>query len=357
MSFGKRTANALPLGALAVLGLLLAACQDEANDGGAGSRDQIKIVGSSTVYPFTTAVAEQFAQSTPGAKAPVIESTGTGGGMKLFCAGTGAEHPDIEDASRRMTAAEYRMCKSNGVDRIIEVEIGLDGIAFAEARNGPNLALTPVALYRAIAASPLGKPNTAKTWKDVDPALPAVPIQVYGPPSTSGTRDALGELILAKGCDAVFPQASDNKEKDPDGYVKACTTIREDGAYIDAGENDNLIVQKLQSNPQAIGIFGYSYLQQNQDRLNGITLNGISPTYETIAQNRYPGSRPLFLYVKKANLSAIKGLRAFLDQYVQSWEPNGPLIAKGLIAAPPEVRARSAKIVKNGTTIDPRTLR
>ena len=336
--------------------LALAACQDQANGGGAGSRDHITVVGSSTVFPFSTIVAERLVNKTPGIKSPAIESTGTGAGMKLFCAGVGAAHPDIEDASRRMKASEYASCKVNGVDGILEIQIGLDGIAFAESKAGPNLQLTAVDLYKALAATPMGQPNATKTWKDVNPALPAIPIQVYGPPSTSGTRDALAELILARGCDAIYPALADNKAKDPTGYAKGCTAIREDGAYVDAGENDNLIVQKLQSNPNAIGIFGYSYLEENKDKLNGVPLNGVEPTYETIARGAYPGSRPLFLYVKKAHLSAIKGLREYLALYAGAWDPDGPLVAKGLIAAPEDVRKRSAQIVKDETTLDPAKL-
>ncbi len=337
---------------IAVSALALTACQDQANGGGAGSRDQIKAVGSSTVYPFTTLVAEQFVHKNPGMKAPVIESTGTGAGMKLFCAGVGAAHPDIENASRRMKLSEYTICKNNGAGDILEIQVGIDGIAFAEAKNGPKLQLTPVDLFKALATNPFGKKNEAKTWKDVNPALPATPIQVYGPPSTSGTRDALTELIMAKGCEAVMPQTTAMKESDPEGYKSACLRIRDDGLYIDAGENDNLIVQKLQSNPNAIGIFGYSYLEENKDSLNGVPLNGIEPTYETIAQNRYPGSRPLYIYVKKAHLTAIPGLRQFLTTYAAAWDPNGPLVAKGLIAAPADVRARSAKIIKDETPLD-----
>ncbi|GGA39333.1 substrate-binding domain-containing protein [Sphingomonas psychrolutea] len=336
--------------------LALAACQDQANGGGAGSRDHITVVGSSTVFPFSTIVAERLVNKTPGIKSPAIESTGTGAGMKLFCTGVGAAHPDIEDASRRMKASEYASCKVNGVDGILEIQIGLDGIAFAESKAGPNLQLTAVDLYKALAATPMGQPNATKTWKDVNPALPAIPIQVYGPPSTSGTRDALAELILARGCDAIYPALADNKAKDPTGYAKGCTAIREDGAYVDAGENDNLIVQKLQSNPNAIGIFGYSYLEENKDKLNGVPLNGVEPTYETIARGAYPGSRPLFLYVKKAHLSAIKGLREYLALYAGAWDPDGPLVAKGLIAAPEDVRKRSAQIVKDETTLDPAKL-
>jgi phosphate transport system substrate-binding protein len=336
--------------------LTLTGCQDQANGGGAGSRDHITVVGSSTVFPFTTIVAEQFVNKTPGTKSPAIESTGTGAGMKLFCAGIGAAHPDIEDASRRMKATEYNTCKDNGVSDIIEAQIGLDGIAFAESKGGPKLQLTAVDIYKALAASPMGQKNTAKTWKDVNPSLPAVPIQVYGPPSTSGTRDALAELILAKGCDAINPTLADHKGKDPAAYAKGCTAIREDGAYVDAGENDNLIVQKLQSNPNAIGIFGYSYLEENKDKLNGVPINGVEPTYETIARGAYPGSRPLFLYVKTAHLSAIKGLRDFLALYAASWDPKGPLVAKGLIAAPDDVRKRSAQILKEEILLDPKKL-
>jgi phosphate transport system substrate-binding protein len=191
----------------------------------------------------------------------------------------------------------------------------------------------------------------------VNAALPAIPIQVYGPPSTSGTRDAFAELVLARGCETVRPEMAAVKEKDAAAFAKGCTAIREDGAYIDAGENDNLIVQKLQSNPNAIGIFGYSYLERNTDKLNGVPLNGVEPTYETIARGAYPGSRPLYLYVKAAHLSAIKGLREFLALYATSWEPGGPLAAKGLIAAPEDVRKRNAEIVKNATLLLPSQLK
>lgn len=336
--------------------LCLAACQDQANGGGAGSRDQIKVVGSSTVYPFTTLVAEQFVNKNPGMKAPVVESTGTGGGMKLFCGGVGAQYPDIEDASRRMKATEYKTCADNNVTQIMEVQIGIDGIAFAEAKGGPGLQLTPVDLYLALAANPKGQPNAAKTWKDVNPALPAIPIQVYGPPSTSGTRDAVAELILGRGCKTIYPDSIKLEEKNADQFAKVCTQIRGDGPYIDAGENDNLIVQKLQSNPNAIGIFGYSYLEENAATLTGVPLNGVSPTYETIAQGIYPGARPLFIYVKKAHLGAIPGLKQFLGEYAASWGADGPLVKRGLIAAPKDVLDRSAKIISNGTTLDPSVL-
>jgi phosphate transport system substrate-binding protein len=336
----------------AALPVALGACVDQAAGGGAGSRAQIKAVGSSTVYPFTTIVAEQFLANNPQAKPPVIESTGTGAGMKLFCAGVGAGHPDIEDASRRMKRSEFDACAKNGVHGILEIQIGIDGIAFAEAKNGPKMALTPADLYRALAAAPLGRPNTARTWRDVNPALPAIPIQVYGPPGTSGTRDALAELILARGCEDTDPAITPSRERDHPAFEARCLRVREDGAYIDAGENDNLIVQKLQSNPNAIGIFGYGYLEENAGAVNGVPINGVAPTYETIASGRYPGSRPLYLYVKQAHLRAIPGLRQFLRQYAMLWGDEGPLVRRGLIAAPAGIRARSADIIAHERALD-----
>lgn len=338
----------------AIAVLALSACSGEGTGG--ASRDHISVVGSSTVFPFTTAVAEDFVRRTPGTRAPVIESTGTGGGMSLFCKGVGTQFPDIEDASRRMTASEFAMCKSNGVTDVMEVQVGIDGIAFAEAKNGPKLQLTPVDIFKALAATPMNQKNQSKTWKDVNPALPDIPITVYGPPATSGTRDALSELILARGCEAVMPLAVKMKQSSPQGYKALCQKIRDDSAYVDSGENDNLIVQKLQANPNAIGIFGYSYLEANKDKLVGVPVNGIEPTYETIAAGTYPGARPLYIYVKKAHLMAVPNLQAFLNLYARQWGPDGPLVKRGLIAAPPAIRDASAAIIKNGTTLDPRKL-
>jgi phosphate transport system substrate-binding protein len=335
------------------LGLCLAGCQDQANGGGGGSRDQITAVGSSTVYPFTTLVAETFVANNPDAKAPVIESTGTGAGMKLFCAGVGASHPDIENSSRRMKRSEYAACERNGVGPVLEIQIGIDGIAFAEAKSGRGMALTPADLYRALAATPGGRPNTARVWRDVNPALPATRIQVYGPPATSGTRDAFAELILTRGCEAVDPHA---KALDADAHKALCTRVREDGAYVDAGENDNLIVQKLAANPDAIGVFGYSYLEENAATVNGVAIDGVKPSYATIAAGAYPGSRPLYLYVKKAHLRAIPGLATFLRLYAGAWGPEGPLVRRGLIAAPAAVRVRAAAVMAGETPLNPAEL-
>ncbi|PEQ12763.1 phosphate ABC transporter substrate-binding protein [Novosphingobium sp. PC22D] len=333
--------------------LALAACGGSGG-GASGARDYIRAVGSSTVYPFATAVAEKFAQG--GQKSPVIESTGTGAGMKLFCAGVGAQHPDVEDASRRMKKSEYEDCQKNGVTEIVEVQVGIDGIAFAEAKSGPGMELTPADIYKALAANPFGEPNTAKTWKDVNPALPDMPILVYGPPSTSGTRDALKELILEAGCKTDAATAA-LKDSDADKYEAVCHQIREDGAYVDAGENDNLIVQKISQNPKAIGVFGFSFLEENPDSLKGIPMSGVEPTYASISDFSYPGARPLYIYVKKQHLAPIKGLGDYVKEWVSAWGPDGYLKAKGMVIAPEDVRKKNAEVVANMTLLDPAELK
>ena len=315
----------------------------------------MRAVGSSTVFPFAKAVGEAAAKAS-GIKAPVVESTGTGAGMKLFCAGVGAAHPDIENASRRMKKSEYEDCAKNGVKDIVEIQVGLDGIAFAEATGGPGMALTPLDVYKALAANPFGKPNTAKNWSDVNPALPAEPIQVYGPPSTSGTRDALAELILTKGCE-TDPAMKALKEKDKDAAKKVCTEMRSDGAYIEQGENDNLIVKKLAQNPKAIGIFGYSFLEENTSTLKGITMSGIAPTYQSISDFSYPGARPLYIYVKAAHLKAIKGINEYVAAWVGAWGKDGLLKKQGMVVAPEAVLIKSAEIAKSMTLMDPSTLK
>ncbi len=341
---------------LGVAGLALSACQNEGTGGGGSARNQIRVVGSSTVYPFTTAVAEQWARKNAGFQAPIVESTGTGAGMKLFCAGVGGQHPDIEDASRQIKPSELADCAKNGVKQIVEIQIGIDGIAFAESKSGAAMALTPAQIYQALAATPYGKSNRAKSWQDIDPKLPATAIQVYGPPPTSGTRDALAELILEKGCDAD-PAMKALKDSDTDKHKAICTKVREDGAYVESGENDNLIVQKLGANPDAVGIFGYSFLEANADRLRGIALSGVAPSYDTIASYAYPGARPLYIYVKSAHLDAIPGLRSFVAEYAAAWNPGSYLARRGLIAAPEAVRAANAAIAQKLTPLDPATVK
>lgn len=342
-----------PLCLVALSSIALAACSGSGDSAG-GARDFVRAVGSSTVYPFATAVAEKVAAG--GGKSPVIESTGTGAGMKLFCAGVGAQYPDIENASRRMKASEYEDCVSHGVKEVVEIQVGIDGIAFGEAKDGPKMKLTPQQVYEALAANPYGKPNTAKNWSDVDPSLPANPILVYGPPTTSGTRDALAELILEAGCKSNADMKA-LKESDEKKFKAVCTEVREDGAYVDAGENDNLIVQKIAQNPKAIGVFGYSYLEENHDKLAGIPLSGVSPTYDAIASFEYPGARPLYIYVKKAHLNAIKGLQDYVTEWTNAWGSDGYLKPKGFIVSPEDVRAKNAEIAKNMTPLDPAELK
>jgi phosphate transport system substrate-binding protein len=318
-----------------VAALALGGCGDGASQGGGGggARSQLRIVGSSTVYPFAKAVAEQFARANPQSGAPILESTGTGSGIKLFCEGVGARHPDIANASRRIKASELEECRKNGVNQVIELPIGIDGIALIEGAGSPQFSLTVEDVYKALAANPHGKPQTAKTWKDVNPALPATPIQVFGPPTTSGTRDAFVELVMEKGCDSD-PTTKALKESDKDRHKAICTKIREDGPFINAGEDDNMLVRKVAAQPGAIGILGYSFAEENRDKVRGIPLGGVAPTSETIASFKYPGARPLYIYVKGEHLAAIPGLRAFVAEFAKGWAPGGYLAQHGLIPLP-----------------------
>jgi phosphate transport system substrate-binding protein len=333
---------------LAATALGLAACGQGGSGGGGGSggaRNQIRIVGSSTVYPFTKAVAERFAQSNPSFTAPIVESTGTGAGMKLFCAGVGTQHPDIENASRRIKKSELEDCAKNGVKQVIEVPIGIDGLALIESAGQPrNFALTSEDIYKALAANPYGKPQTAKTWKDVNPSLPAVAIQVFGPPPTSGTRDSFAELILEKGCDKN-PEMKALKESNSDRHKEVCTKIREDGAYVEAGENDNLLVQKVAGNPGAIGVLGYSFFEENKAQVRAISLNGVTPSSESISSLQYPGARQMFIYAKGEHIQAVPGLREFLAEYAKGWAAGGYLAQHGLIPSPADVQAKATGAV------------
>lgn len=312
----------------------------------------MRAVGSSTVYPFAKLAAERVARANPKLGAPIIESTGTGGGFKLFCSGIGQRFPDISNASRRMKASEAKQCAASGVKDVTEIQIGIDGIAFATAKNTPLSGVTTRDIYAAIAKTPFGKPNKAKTWKDVNAKLPAIPIRVYGPPPTSGTRDALTELILTAGCETnagMKALAKSNKDK----HKAICTAVREDGAFIEAGENDNLIVQKLAANANTVGIFGYSFLEENVSKLKGISINGVQPTYETISSFKYPGARPLYIYVKNAHVRAIPSIRAFVAEITKESAigPNGYMRSHGLVAAPAPVRARSQQAARTLTPV------
>jgi len=334
---------------LAAATLLLAAAP-------AAARDQIRIVGSSTVYPFATAVAEEFGRSSK-FKTPIIESTGTGGGMKLFCAGVGVEHPDVTNASRRIKQSEVDQCKANGVTAITEVKIGYDGIVIANAKKSPRYKLSLQQLFLALAKqvpAPGGGlvANPNKTWKDVDPSLPNVKIEVLGPPPTSGTRDAFNELVIEGGCNA-YSELKALKEKDEAKYKSICLAVREDGAYIEAGENDNLIVQKLVANPNALGVFGYSFLEENTDKIQGSIVGGVEPTFEDIASGKYPVSRPLYIYVKNAHVKSIPGIREYVAEFMseKAVGDEGYLADRGLIPAPKTEREKFRADAKNLTEL------
>lgn len=309
--------------ALAMAGVIAAAASAQA-------RDQIKIVGSSTVFPFSTAVAEAFGNKTE-FRTPIVESTGSGGGLRLFCAGVGTEHPDITNASRRMKSSEFEECMANGVTDITESVVGYDGIVVANANSAPVYNLTREQIVLALAEN--GPKPTM--WNEIDPALPAVKIEVLGPPPSSGTRDAFEELVMEEGCENLA-------EVDCDGV-----SIREDGVYIDAGENDNLIVSRLQANPTALGVFGFSFLDQNSDVIHGSIVDGVEPTFENIASGDYPVSRSLYFYIKKAHVSVIPGMSEYAAEFVsdEAAGEDGYLVDLGLIPLP------SADFVSNAQNV------
>ncbi len=318
------------------------------------ARDYISVVGSSTVYPFATVVAEQFGRTTD-FKTPKIESTGSGGGLKLFCAGVGVEHPDVTNSSRRIKASEVEMCAANGVNDIIEVKIGYDGIVLANAASADVYEISRKDIYLALAKdvpNPDGSAeliaNPYQTWSDINPALPANRIEVLGPPPTSGTRDAFVELAMEGGC-KEYDWIKAIKKEDKSRYKSICHTIREDGRFIEAGENDNLIVQKLRANPKALGIFGFSFLDQNADVVQGSLIDGTEPTFDAIADGDYPISRPLYFYVKKAHVEAIPGMREYLAEFTseKAMGEDGYLSDKGLIPLPDDERAAVIQAVQS----------
>ena len=303
----------------------------------AQSRDQIRAVGSSTVFPFTTAAAEAFGKGGK-FKTPVVESTGTGGGLKLFCAGVGPQHPDIANASRRIKKSEVDQCAANGVTQITELKIGYDGIALAYSKQAPHTDLTTEILWKALAKEvPVdGKmvANPYKRWSDIDPKLPNKEIEVLGPPPTSGTRDSFNELVMLEGCKKVAEVktlVADEKARE-----RVCLSIREDGGYVEAGENDNLIVQKLTANPDAFGVFGYSFYDQNRDKLQTARMDGVELSPETVASGEYEGARSLYVYVKSAHAGVVPGIREFIAEYTseRAMGEDGYLADKGLISLP-----------------------
>ena len=319
----------------------------------AAGRDYIEVVGSSTVYPFATVVAETFGKKTR-FKTPKIESTGSGGGLKLFCTGNGIDTPDITNASRRIKKSEFDLCAKNGVSNITEIQIGFDGIAIANAKNAPVFNLTRKDLFLALAKEVPGKKegelitNPYTTWHDVNPDLPANKIEVLGPPPTSGTRDAFAELAMEGGCKKIA-WIKALKKTDKKQYKSICHTVREDGAYIEAGENDNLIVQKLEKNPNALGIFGFSFLDQNSDKVKGAVIDGVEISFENIAEGKYPISRPLFFYVKNDHIGKVPGIAEYGAEFTsdEAWGEDGYLSEKGLIPLSETERVKFANAMKS----------
>lgn len=327
----KKATGLAAISALSVAGLVSAQ----------SARDHINIVGSSTVYPFSTVVVEQFGKTTR-FKTPVVESTGSGGGLKLFCAGLGVEYPDITNSSRRIKESEVKMCAENNVKEIVEVKIGYDGIVVANSVAQRQVSLTRKQIFQALAKEvpdPAGGErlvsNPYARWSDIDESLPASRIEVLGPPPTSGTRDAFVELAMEGGC-KQFPWIKAMEDTDKNAYKALCHTIREDGAYVEAGENDNLIVQKLEANPNALGVFGFSFMDQNIDKVQGSLVDGHEPTFEAIASGDYPVSRPLYFYVKKAHVGVIPGIEELVAEFTsdRAWGDEGYLSDKGLIPLP-----------------------
>lgn len=336
------------LGSCALVAIMMASA------GVASARDQIKIVGSSTVFPYTQAVSEEFSTKT-GKPAPVVESTGTGGGFKAFCAGVGEEHADITGASRAIKSSEVELCAKNGVDNITEAMIGYDGLSIAHARSAPEMDLTEEQIFKALAAElPDGKggfvANPNKKWSDIDASLPAFDIVAFGPPPTSGTRDAFVELVMHDGCSKLEGMA-DLKKADEKKWTEVCSRMRQDGPFVEAGENDNLIVQRLEADANAVGIFGYSFLYENEDKLKPVKVNGIAPSFDTIADGSYPVARPLFFYVKNAHRDVIPGLKEFLEEYVSeaALGPDGYLAERGLTPLADDLRAKVTEAVTAGT--------
>ena len=342
--------------------LAMAALIGAAMTSGVQARDQIEIVGSSTVFPFATAVAEQFGRTSK-FKTPVIESTGSGGGMKLFCAGIGLEHPDVTNASRRIKEKEFKKCQANGID-LTEIVIGFDGIVLANAKGAPQLELTRQQIYLATAkmvpdpnrpcqsnwCEPVKNPY--QKWSDIDASLPNAKIEILGPPPTSGTRDAFQELAMSKGANA-FPHMKKLKKSDKKMWKKLTRTVREDGAWIDAGENDNLMVSKLAANPKAVGVFGYSFLDQNSDKIKGAIVEGIQPTFENIAEGKYRISRSLYFYIKHAHVGTVPGILEYVAEFTseKAFGEDGYLLDKGLIPMPSSERQKYRKDGKNLTKL------
>jgi len=343
MSFVKLSASALAIAAVS------------ASAAAAQTRSEIRVVGSSTVFPYSQAAAEQFG-SISEFPAPIVESTGTGGGMQIFCQGIGAQHPDLTGASRAMKTSEYELCTENGVTDITEALIGFDGLSMAVSRESEyEWDMTLGEMYEALGAQvPVDGEwvdNPYQKWSEIDDRFPDIDIVVVGPPPTSGTRDAWVELAMHAGCEELSYVADGGF--DGDWVEENCSRMRTDGPFVEAGENDNLIVQRLQSDPNALGIFGYSFVFENLDTIKGVELDGVTPNFDTIADRSYPVARPLYFYVKNAHRGVIPGLDAFVEEYTSedALAPGGYLTERGLVPLVDERRAEMQENVNSGMTM------
>ncbi|WP_300973614.1 substrate-binding domain-containing protein [Sphingomonas sp. LHG3406-1] len=332
--------------------LAVGACGGGSNN----AASQLKIVGSSTVYPFTTAIAEAFQKANAGTSV-IVESTGTGSGIKLFCEGVGQKFPDMVNASRQMKKSEYDACSAAGAKQVIEVPIGIDGLTLIESNQTAPLKVSLADIYAAVAANPYGRgPNKAQTWKDVNPALPALKIRVLGPPPTSGTRDSFAELMLTKGCESD-PAMKALKSSDEARHKDICTKVREDGLFVEAGENDNLLVQKVEADPGTIGVLGYSFLSANADKIRPVEIDGVLPTEATIQDLSYPGARRLYLYAKGEHAAVKPAIKGFLAQFAKEWGAGGLLEKRGLVPFKGQDAAAANSVVTGMTPLDPSTLK
>lgn len=344
--------HVLPALALLLVPVLVACSQTSQVE----ERSHILAAGSSTVFPFTKAVADRFHAANGQFAAPIVQATGTGAGFTAFCAGVGGNNPDIVDASRRIHPDELAQCNAHGVTGITELQIGMDGVAFVQSPAAPPIRLTRRQIYEALAANPYGQPNTSRKWREIDPSLPDIPILIYGPPPGDGTRDSFVEMIMLPGCE-TNAEMGRMKAQDEAQFNRICGTIRTDGPYVATGEDDQRTAVQLIVNPGGIGIFGWSYLESEGDRLRGIAIEGVAPSAETIASGSYAGARPLYVYVKADQADHVPGLRLFLAEYVRAIAPGGYLAQHGLIPAPDPVRAQTAQAAASLPRLSPANLR
>jgi phosphate transport system substrate-binding protein len=330
---------------------VLIGCQTSQED----ERAHLLITGSSTVYPFSKAVADRFHAANANVPRIIVQSTGTSDGIAQFCGGMGGTFPDIVNASRRVRASELRTCAANGVDQVSELQIGIDGIVLAQSPAGHEMALSARHIYMALAATPFGQPQTRRNWREVDPSLPDKLIEVHGPPA-DGTRESFIELIMLPGCE-TDPAMRALRDQDAARFRQVCGAIRTDGVYVEAGEDDERTAVTLVVSPRTIGIFGWNYLERQGERLRAIPIQGVAPNAASIASGEYVAARPLYLYVKAGRADTVQGLREYLAEYARAIAPGGYLAQLGLIPAPDAIRSRTVQTAGSLAPISSSALR